>query len=184
MSTSEPVRPVAGDANDNLAGHVERLYDDFRRYARTLVRGEDSMQATTVLHDALAKIFEGHIEFGGDRQLLALVSLKMRRIVIDRVRAKRAAKRGGEALKVPFDPERDQGNDERPRLDLVALDEALGKLRADPEQDRLWRIIELRFFAGLNLSEIAETLDVSMRTVERDWRFARAWLQRELDHDA
>lgn len=76
----------------------------------------------------------------------------------------------------------DAAMDEFSRIDFTALDEALARLRENPDQGRLWQVVELRFFAGLTNKEIADVLEVSESAVERDWRFAKAWLRRELGH--
>jgi RNA polymerase sigma factor (TIGR02999 family) len=100
----------------------------------------------------------------------------MRRILVDHARTRQAAKRGGSAIRLPLEeaiavlPGQD--------LDFVALDEALNRLsELDPHQSQ---IVELRFFSGLNVEETAKVLDVSERTVKRDWNVAKAWLRREL----
>jgi RNA polymerase sigma-70 factor, ECF subfamily len=104
----------------------------------------------------------------------------MRRVLVDIARKRGAARRGGpEAVRVPLDdvdvpaPE--------PDADLVALDGALERLAL--EDPRKARVVELRFFGGLSMEEVAEALGVSLRTIHNDWAFARAWLYRELTSD-
>ena len=103
----------------------------------------------------------------------------MRRILVDHARGRRRDKRGGGAVRVglregaALSPERDE--------DVLALDEALARLEA--RDARQARIVELRFFGGLNVEEVAEALGVSKRTVEADWTMLRAWLRRELSSD-
>jgi RNA polymerase sigma-70 factor (ECF subfamily) len=102
----------------------------------------------------------------------------MRRILVDYARSRAYAKRGGRAVHISLDdvavvaPE--------PSPDLVALDEALSLLAK--EDERKARVVELRYFAGLTVEEIAEVLDIAPVTVMRDWQYARAWLRRTLEH--
>jgi RNA polymerase sigma factor (TIGR02999 family) len=108
----------------------------------------------------------------------AVAAQLMRRILVDHARAHRAEKRGGQMERVQLDEARDVGLEED--LDLVALDDALKDLaQLDPRQAR---VVELKFFGGLNIDETAEVLGVSSATVTRDWRYARAWLVRQLRH--
>jgi RNA polymerase sigma factor (TIGR02999 family) len=108
----------------------------------------------------------------------------MRHILVDHARAKRAQKRGGDALEVTFDEALTVTSE--PTQDFVALDDALEALAAFDE--RKSRVIELQFFGGLSVEETASVLKVSSDTVMRDWRLAKAWLQREMrgegPHDA
>jgi len=103
----------------------------------------------------------------------------MRRILVDHARARLAAKRGGDRESNPLD-ERTAAAATDP-AELLAIDEALGKLAAFDEQKS--RIVQLRFFGGLSVEETAELLGISDRTVKREWRFARAWLYREMGRD-
>jgi RNA polymerase sigma factor (TIGR02999 family) len=100
----------------------------------------------------------------------------MRRVLVDMARARRADKRGGDAVMVTFDEALVAGHE--PQADLIRLDEALQALSAF--DDRKGRVVELRFFGGLSVEETAEALQVSGKTVARDWEFAKAWLQREM----
>jgi RNA polymerase sigma factor (TIGR02999 family) len=106
---------------------------------------------------------------------MAVAARTMRRILVDHARRRRAIKRGG-GKKVTL-VEGLAFQEQRP-LDLVALDDALAALAGIDERQS--SVVELRFFGGLGVEEIAEVLDVSTATVKRDWRFARAWLLREL----
>jgi RNA polymerase sigma factor (TIGR02999 family) len=106
----------------------------------------------------------------------ALAARIMRRILIDRARARRAAKRGGLATRVTFDEGLVVTNE--PGHELVALDDALEALAKFDE--RKSRVVEMRFFGGLSVEETAAVLDVSPDTVMRDWRLAKAWLEREM----
>ena len=104
----------------------------------------------------------------------------MRRVLVDLARARRSDKRGGDAVRVSLDEALLAGNQHD--ADVVRLDDALDALaRMDP---RKGRVIELRFFGGLSAEETAAVLDVSPKTVMRDWTFAKAWLQREMTAEA
>jgi len=120
----------------------------------------------------------------GDAHFLAVSAQVMRRILVDHARSRQAQKRGGGAARVTFDEALLVVRE--PGLDFVALDDALKALAAFDQ--RKSRVIELRFFGGLSVEETASALNVSPDTVMRDWRLARAWLQREMrgdgSHDA
>jgi RNA polymerase sigma factor (TIGR02999 family) len=104
----------------------------------------------------------------------------MRHILVDHARNRMAAKRGGSAPRLVLDPELAPA--QNPEIDIVALDDALGRLSTlDPQQGRL---IELRFFGGLSIEETAVVLGISPATVKREWATARAWMRRELKKDA
>ena len=103
----------------------------------------------------------------------------MRRILVDHARKHRAEKRGGGEKKISLTEAGEIGTE--PDLDLIALDEALSNLASFDSQKS--KVVELRYFGGLTAEETAKTLRVSLRTVERDWSLARAWLYRELQGD-
>jgi len=105
-----------------------------------------------------------------------MVARLMRRVLVDAARAKHAEKRGGDLARLTFDEALFTGHNRA--TELVKLDDALDALAA--LDDRKSRVVELRFFGGLSLEETAEALDVSTKTVTRDWEFAKAWLQREV----
>ena len=117
-----------------------------------------------------------HVNWQNRAHFLAMSARFMRRILVDHARSKGYQKRGGDALKVTFDEGLPVAAD--PALDLVALDDALETLAKMDE--RKSRVIELRFFGGLSVEETAKVLSVSPETVMRDWKFAKAWLMREL----
>ena len=118
--------------------------------------------------------------WGNRAQFFALAAQAMRRILIDLARQKQADKRGGAARRITLDPDVTPLLDSE-SLELLALDDAVDRLAAlDARQAR---IVELRFFAGLTVTEVGEVLGVSPRTVAADWRLARAWLSNELGRD-
>ena len=142
------------------------VFDELRRIARRCLHGEranQSDQATELVNEAF----------------LAMSARLMRRVLVDLARARGAGKRGGEAIRVTLDDA--TIGTAAPDLDVIRLDDALEALAALDE--RKSRVVELRFFGGLTADETAVALQVSSKTVRRDWEFARAWLQRELTRE-
>jgi RNA polymerase sigma-70 factor, ECF subfamily len=140
-------------------------------------RGGHSLQATALVNEAYLRLIDvQHVDWQNRAHFLAMSARLMRRILVDVVRSKRSQKRGGGAVRVTFDD--GLAVKDVPGQDLVALDDALEALaRVD---SRKARVIELRFFGGLSVEETATVLTVSVDTVMRDWKFAKAWLLREL----
>jgi RNA polymerase sigma factor (TIGR02999 family) len=167
---------------DRAAGDrlFELVYRDLRQLAgRQLGRGNGALGATSLVHEAWFRLARPDAQVMNDRQhFFAVAARAMRQIAIDHVRAQKAGKRGGGQLAVSLDdigplPERQTAS-----VDLVALDQALQRLgEVDPQ---LVQLVEMRFFAGLDLDEIAGLTDRSTRTLKRDWRKARAFLQVQL----
>lgn len=165
------------DAFDRL---VPLVYQDLRRIARGhLRRGRrgETLDTTGLVHEAYVKmVHQTGIGFEDRSHFLAVAAVAMRQIIISNARRHMAAKRGGGATPVTLDERRiavEQQADQ-----LVAIDDALERLAAfDP---RLGQVVECRFFAGLSEEETAEAMGVSLRTAQRDWMRARAWLKEEL----
>lgn len=139
-----------------------------------------SLQATALVNEAYVRLVDGKAVQWNDRtHFLAVAARVMRRILVDHARSRRYQKRGGGAARVTLDEAlvvADTGQD------FEALDDALQALATFDE--RKSRVIELRFFGGLTVEETAAVLDVSVDTVMRDWRLARAWLQRTMGDGA
>jgi RNA polymerase sigma factor (TIGR02999 family) len=164
------------------------VYDELRRLADAYLRNErpdHTLQATALVHEAYLRLHTVRdVEWKGRGQFVALAAQTMRRILVDHARKHSAAKRGDGAFKLPL--ERIERASSPVENDLVALDEALDQLAADfPRQAQ---VVELLFFGGLTAAEVAEVLrarglDISQRTVERDWRFARARLLQQVKND-
>lgn len=159
------------------------VYGELRRIARNYMRRQNpghTLQTTALVNEAYMRLVDSNRVNWQDRNHFFAVSAQlMRRILVDFARKKNSQKRGGDHLIVTLD-ERVENLAET-GTDMVALDEALSRLAEfSPRQSR---VIELRFFAGLNEEQIAEVLDISARTVRRDWQIARAWLFRELRSD-
>lgn len=155
------------------------LYEELRIIARRQLRGRrgQTLDTTAIVHEACVKLLDPSGPGINDRaHFLNLAARVMRQVLIDGARRRIAAKRGGaEAIHTRFD---DHLGDTARAEELLALDEAIGKLaRLEP---RLAHTVELRFFAGLSVEEIAELLSVSARTVKRDWVKARAFLHCEM----
>lgn len=168
-----------GDRNalDKLAPLV---YDELRRIARSKLRqhGADGLlQPTVLVHEAYLKLVdETRVQWRNRAHFYAIAANTMRRILVDDIRRRTAYKRGGGASLVSLD-EGDAVSHTR-GMDLLALDEALEKLATlDPRQAE---ITNMRFFGGMNNSEIAEALGLAVATVKREWRAARAWLYSQL----
>jgi RNA polymerase sigma factor (TIGR02999 family) len=165
------------DALDQL---VPLIYGELRQVAHRRLRrewGNPSLNTTGLVHDAYLKLIGvRHAQFRDRAHFLAMASRVMRRLLVDQARARRAAKRGGEAVEVELD-EAVYVSDSQAEA-LTDLDEALQRLEAlDARQGQ---VVEQRYFGGLSLGEIAEALDVSLATVKRELRFAQAWLAAEL----
>jgi len=173
-----------GGGDQSALGKLMPLvYEQLRRMAsRHLLRGrpDEVMQTTMLVHEAYLRLVDQkNVNYQNRAHFFAVASKAMRQILVNYVLAQQAEKRGGGIYKVSLSnaailPE-EQG------LDILALDEALKKL-ANMDQ-RKSEIIELRFFSGLSLEETAETLGISLATIKREWKLARAWLLRELKEE-
>lgn len=175
------LRKGDGAAESQLAAVV---YGELRRIAARYMRREradHTLQATALVNDAYMKLMAQNKDWQNRAHFFAVASSMMRRILVDHARGHQAIKRGGGVVKldleqpdakagVIFTPERGE--------QLLALDEALSRLNHLDE--RQFRIVEMRFFGGMTDQEIAEVLEISVRTVVREWVLARAWLHGEL----
>jgi RNA polymerase sigma factor (TIGR02999 family) len=156
------------------------VYQELRRIARRYMRGEragHSLQSAALVNEAYLRLIDiKRIDWQNRAHFFAMAAQLMRRTLVDHARSRNYAKRGGVQQKISLS-EADQF-DEKPDVDLVALDDALKTLAVMNERQS--RIIELQYFGGLTIKETAEVLRVSHTTVERDWIVAKAWLRREL----
>jgi len=156
------------------------VYDELRRLARHYMRGQKvghSLQATALVNEAYLRLIDSNqVEWQDRSHFFAVSAQLMRRVLVDFARKRNSLKRGGDQIQVTVDDDIEEpfGN----QLNFIDLDEALKNLETFDERQS--KIIELRYFAGLTETEIAETLGISVRTVRRDWRLARAWLYRKL----
>ena len=162
---------------------IPLVHRELHQIAKRCMAGErpgHSLQATVLVNEAYLRLIDAkHVAWHDRAHFLAVAARIMRRILVDHARARRAQKRGGPVTRVTFTETLVVTNE--PREDFVALDDALEALAAFDE--RKSRVIELRFFGGLSVEEAASVLKVSPDTVMRDWRLAKAWLQREMRGD-
>ena|ERR1044071_4149043 len=163
---------------DELMG---RVYDELRRLAHHYLREErpnHTLQPTALVHEAYLRLMDQPgVSWRSREHFIGIAATMMRRVLVDHARRHKRDKRGGGLPKLSL-LEADCFTNQQ-SLDFVALDVALGKLSTDyPDASRT---VELRFFGGLSIAETARVLSVSESTVERDWRFARAWLMREMN---
>lgn len=170
-----------GKGDEAALGRLIPLVDRaLHRIAQRCMASErpgHSLQATALVNEAYLRLVDAQQVNWQDRaHFLAMSARLMRRILVDAARAKRYQKRGGGCIKVTLDealmPPKEAG------YDLVALDDALQSLTTFDE--RMSRVVELRFFGGLSVEETAQVLAVSVDTVMRDWKLAKAWLLKEL----
>ena len=165
-SAAAKLIPCVYDRLRDLAGaHLRREAPDF------------TLEPTELVHEAYLRLVDqSRVDWKGRTHFLAVAALEMRRIIIDHHRARKAAKRGGGWLRVSLmDGARAEDSREVDALDLEEALEELAKLH--PRQARM---VELRFFGGMTVDEVAAVLEVSPKSIEKDWRMARAWLYRRL----
>jgi RNA polymerase sigma factor (TIGR02999 family) len=169
------------------------VYEELRSLAARHLRKErqtHTLQRTALVHEAYVRLVDQkQVQWRSRSQFFALASQMMRRVLVDHARKHVSQKRGGGAARVSLDATGAQAAIDRTPLDalslsadsgvdLAAIDDALQRLeQMDP---RLCRLVELRFFGGLSVEDTADVLGISPATVKREWRTARAWLQREL----
>jgi RNA polymerase sigma-70 factor, ECF subfamily len=171
-----PQPPSTGaDSPDRM---LSLVYEELRRLAAGYLRGErpgHTLQPTALVHEAYLRLLhQRQIDWSNRAQFMGLAAVMMRRILVNHARDRIADKRGGGAEHVPLTLAGEGIG--AVEVNLLDLHDALTRLaETDP---RKGRIVELKFFAGLTTDEIAETLGLSTATVERDWKFARAWLYR------
>ena len=156
------------------------VHRELRQIARRCLAGEHkqhSYQATALVNEAYLRLIgAAGVDWQNRAHFLAVAARVMRRLLVDHARARLSQKRGGHTVEVSFDDALEVADE--PRHDFEALDDALQALaRCD---ERKARVVELRFFGGLTVEETASVLNVGPDTVMRDWRLAKAWLQREM----
>ncbi len=159
------------------AALIEIVYPELRRLAASYFRRErpeHTLQPTALVHEAYLRLAGQSLDLEDRTHFFGVAAHLMRQVLVEHARSRKALKRDGEKVPIEEDmaiavPESD---------DLIALDQALGKLAAIDE--RQGRIVELRYFAGLTITETATLLGISEKTVKRDWVLARTWLHREI----
>jgi RNA polymerase sigma factor (TIGR02999 family) len=160
------------------------VYDELRRIAARFLRRErpgHTLQPTALVHEAYLRLIDQHrVDWRNRAQFVGLAAVMMRRVLVNHARDRAAAKRGGgervalTVAAVAFDG--------RPELDVLAIHQALERLNVIDA--RKSQVVELKFFGGLTTGEIAEVLQISPATIERDWTFARAWLYDAIGDEA
>jgi RNA polymerase sigma factor (TIGR02999 family) len=159
---------------------VPLVHKELRRLAHRYMRRENpagAFQTTELVNEVYLKLVDcSRVQWQDRAHFFAISAQLMRRILVDFARSRRYAKRGGDAIRVTFEKALETPVGAAP--DWIRLDDALNALEAiDPRKSR---VVELRFFGGLDVAETAKVLQVSPDTVHRDWRFAKTWLRREL----
>lgn len=167
----------SGDASarDPLNQHV---YVALKRMARQRVgaaAASVTLNPTALVHEAVARLLGSSVDWRTSAHFFALAALQMRAVLVDHARRRHASKRGGAAIAITLDEEIAVAGEED---GVLALHEALERLAA--EDERTARVLELTYFGGLTGAQVGEACGISVATVERDLRFGRAWLRREL----
>ena len=181
---TEMLRAWSSGSRDDAERLFPAVYDELKRQAQSFMRRErpgHTLQTTALINEAYLKLREQReFQWESREHFFAICATLMRRILVDHAKGRRRAKRGGNAVHEQLDglaiAAKSDGD-----VDVLALDEALESLaKFDPQQAR---IVELKFFSGFSIEEIAELLQISDSTVKRDWRAAKAWLKHELAND-
>ena len=172
---------MSGGNQGAVAELMPLVYDELRRVAARYIGRErpgQTLQATALVNEAFVRLINEKARgFENRAHFVAIAALSMRQILVQRARARNAAKRGGAPARVTLDDA--LLPDAGPSIDVLALDEALTRLaEIDPGQAK---VVELRYFGGLTIEETAEAMDSSPATVKREWAMARAWLKQELE---
>lgn len=185
MSETRAVTQLLGEWRSGDRQALDRLtpivYEELRRLARHYMRSERSdhtLQATGLVHEAFARLAGAEVPWQDRAHFFAVAARLMRRILIDHAKARRSEKRGGGARHTSFE-DRQPAPAEEP-ADLLDVDEALTRLST--VDARKADALVLHYFGGLTHDEIAQALDISAATVDRDLRLAKAWLKNELRH--
>jgi RNA polymerase sigma factor (TIGR02999 family) len=166
---------VGNGDNNALNQILPLIYDELRRLAGSYMRSEradHTLQPTALVHEAYLRLIDQRrVDWRNRAQFFGLAANMMRRVLVNHARDRAAGKRGGNTPTVTLGL---ADGLEQPEVDVIAVDEALGKLaELDPRKSR---VVEFKFFTGLTTQEIAEVLGISTATVEREWKFSRAWL--------
>ena len=177
---TELLSEISEGKQDGIKRLVPLVYDELHHIAQRLLRGEspgNSLQPTALVNEAYLRLVDvSQIDWQGKTHFFAVGATMMRRILVDHARARLRHKRGGHMKRIALTDDLQVSNQRDE--DVLAIEEALQKLaQVDPRQAK---VVELRFFGGLTVDEVAEVLGVSKRIVELDWTMVRAWLRREL----
>lgn len=160
---------------------MELVYDDFRALAKAYLDREPpghTLQPTALVNEAYVRLVDqNRVDWKGKTHFFAVGATIMRRILVDHARAKQRVKRGGGRDRVALHEDLQISN--RDDEDVLGVDDAIERLARKDERQA--KIVEMRFFAGMTVAEVAEVLGVSKRTVESEWTMIRAWLRRDLE---
>lgn len=163
---------------DREATHqlIPLVYDELRRLAQYHLNGQQhSLQPTALVHEVFLRLFAGQqIEWQNREHFFSIVSKQMRWLVVDHARRAGTRKRGGGQIKMPLDETSDISTAMPQLHDLLLLEDALTQIEQD--YPRTARVVELRYFVGLSEEQTAELMELSVRTVRREWAFAKGWL--------
>jgi RNA polymerase sigma factor (TIGR02999 family) len=174
------LRDWSGGDENASAKLMPLVYEELRRLARSYLareRGDHTLQATALVHEAYLRLAdEAQLTWKDRAHFYGIAARLMRRILVDHARAHKAAKRGGLEQKLSLEEARELAA--KPEVDLVELNGALEDFARD--YPRKSEVVELKFFGGLDAREISEVLQISEKTVLRDWNFAKLWLCRAL----
>lgn len=156
------------------------VYDKLRILAEQYMareRADHTLQPTALLNEAYLRMFDqSQVNWQNKAHFLGVAAQMMRRILVDHARKHAAVKRGGDRTRVEMDEPNPAGRKEN--VDLIALDDALQEMNA--AYPRQARVVELRYFGGLTIKQVAYALEIAERTVNNDWEFARAWLRQKI----
>lgn len=184
MDAPDPAAPPSTPAAWNDADYracFEELYDQLRGLARRQLRGAGNatLCTTALVHEAYLKLQPSRPEVSARGRFFALAAKAMRCVLVDHIRAAKTGKRGGDLARITLITDIPLEGAARP-LDLLEIEQALEALeQVDP---RMVSVVECHFYAGMEFDDIAEYLGLSVRTIHRDWRFARAFLQARLSN--
>ncbi len=180
---SELLSAINRGEEGSLERLVEAVYPDLKRLAHFQLAHErpgHTLNTTAIVHEAFVRLAAGDGKWNDRSHFLRAAAIVMRRLLVDHARKKRAEKRGAGQSALTLDDDRYATDDDS--LAVLALDNALKEIaEIDP---RLEQIIECRYFAGLSVNDTAEALGMAVRTVERDWQRAKAYLLRAMETDA
>jgi RNA polymerase sigma factor (TIGR02999 family) len=168
------------EARDHL---MSMVYEELHRLAHHYMKRESpghTLQTSALVNEAFVRLVDQNVQWQNRAQFFGIAAQMMRRVLVDYVRQRRYAKRGGGATTISLDDALTLS--EERSAEVISLHEALERLvQFDPRKSQ---IVELRFFAGLSIAETADVLAVSPGTVMRDWTLAKAWLRREITNDS
>ena len=179
---TEIIQQISAGDRSKIDDLSDMLYDDFRRIAASYLSdtNNNTLQPTAIVHEAYLKLINhAEVDWQGRSHFIAVGAMAMRQILVDHARKRTAKKRGGGKFQLSLDEELVVSTQNE--VDVLAIHEALNKLEKVDEERA--RIVELRFYGGLTIDEVAEVMGMSRRTVQKKWTGTKAWLRRELTEE-